>query len=345
MVAGWRPDRRARPLQRAGRSATASGAARRAGIDEWLLAALAELARDSRDHRHRARVGHGAAAVLLDGERAVAALDYEARSAGRRRGGLRRRARSVRGDAVAAAGGRPQSRRPALLAGAAAIPSSGRARRTALLWPQYWALVLCGERASEVTSLGCHTDLWRPAERAVLGPGAEARLGGAAGAAAPRRRRAGAGAPGAGGRARPAARAASSTAACTTATPRSTPPAACRSWPAAPFAVVSTGTWFVCLRPAARVRPPTIRPRTCWPTSTSTVGRRRPRGSWAAATTRPGWARRSARLGDPSLLGEAAALGRLARRAAAVCARPAPRWSWRGARTERSAWSPRRGRS
>lgn len=31
-----------------------------------------------------------------------------------------------------------------------------------LLYPQYWAWRLCGEKASEVTSLGCHTDLWQP---------------------------------------------------------------------------------------------------------------------------------------------------------------------------------------
>ena len=31
-----------------------------------------------------------------------------------------------------------------------------------LPWPQYWAWRLCGETASEVSSLGCHTDLWRP---------------------------------------------------------------------------------------------------------------------------------------------------------------------------------------
>jgi sugar (pentulose or hexulose) kinase len=34
-----------------------------------------------------------------------------------------------------------------------------------LLWPQYWAWRLCGVMASEVTSLGCHSDLWRPLER------------------------------------------------------------------------------------------------------------------------------------------------------------------------------------
>ena len=33
-----------------------------------------------------------------------------------------------------------------------------------LLYPQYWAWKLSGVMASEVTSLGCHTDLWRPGE-------------------------------------------------------------------------------------------------------------------------------------------------------------------------------------
>jgi sugar (pentulose or hexulose) kinase len=33
---------------------------------------------------------------------------------------------------------------------------------TILLWPQYWAWLLSGVASSEVTSLGCHTDLWSP---------------------------------------------------------------------------------------------------------------------------------------------------------------------------------------
>jgi len=33
-----------------------------------------------------------------------------------------------------------------------------------LLWPQYWAWRWSGVAASEVTSLGCHSDLWRPCE-------------------------------------------------------------------------------------------------------------------------------------------------------------------------------------
>lgn len=32
-----------------------------------------------------------------------------------------------------------------------------------LMYPQYWAWRLCEVAASEVTSLGCHTDLWQPA--------------------------------------------------------------------------------------------------------------------------------------------------------------------------------------
>src|SRR5207244_1238461 len=35
---------------------------------------------------------------------------------------------------------------------------------TILLWPQFWAWRLSGVIASEVSSLGCHTDLWRPLE-------------------------------------------------------------------------------------------------------------------------------------------------------------------------------------
>ncbi|CDX16639.1 Carbohydrate kinase, FGGY [Mesorhizobium sp. ORS 3324] len=45
-----------------------------------------------------------------------------------------------------------QKRFPAEFAKAAAI----------LMYPQYWALRLTGVTANEVTSLGCHTDLWNP---------------------------------------------------------------------------------------------------------------------------------------------------------------------------------------
>jgi len=35
---------------------------------------------------------------------------------------------------------------------------------TVLIYPQYWAFKLAGVLANEVTSLGCHTDLWCPSE-------------------------------------------------------------------------------------------------------------------------------------------------------------------------------------
>jgi sugar (pentulose or hexulose) kinase len=35
---------------------------------------------------------------------------------------------------------------------------------TIVTWPQYWAWRLCGVAAIEATSLGCHSDLWRPVE-------------------------------------------------------------------------------------------------------------------------------------------------------------------------------------
>ncbi|TPW30254.1 FGGY-family carbohydrate kinase [Pararhizobium mangrovi] len=38
--------------------------------------------------------------------------------------------------------------------------------RTILTYPQYWTYRLCGVASNEVTSLGCHTDLWNPHEGA-----------------------------------------------------------------------------------------------------------------------------------------------------------------------------------
>lgn len=38
-------------------------------------------------------------------------------------------------------------------------------QRRIIPWAQYWSWILSGVAASEVTSLGCHTDLWRPLAR------------------------------------------------------------------------------------------------------------------------------------------------------------------------------------
>ena len=55
-------------------------------------------------------------------------------------------------------------------------PRSPRATDILLL-PQYWAWRLCGVKATEVTSLGAHTHLWRPAEGRFSDLGTAARLG------------------------------------------------------------------------------------------------------------------------------------------------------------------------
>jgi sugar (pentulose or hexulose) kinase len=43
-----------------------------------------------------------------------------------------------------------------------AFPEAFARVELVLLYPQYWAWRLCGVAASEVTSLGCHTHLWAP---------------------------------------------------------------------------------------------------------------------------------------------------------------------------------------
>ncbi|SDG82788.1 MULTISPECIES: FGGY-family carbohydrate kinase [unclassified Duganella] len=46
-----------------------------------------------------------------------------------------------------------------------AFPAEFQRARHILMYPQYWAWRLSGVAASEVTSLGCHTDLWQPARQ------------------------------------------------------------------------------------------------------------------------------------------------------------------------------------
>ena len=50
-----------------------------------------------------------------------------------------------------------------------AFPEAFAEVRTIVTYPQYWAWRLTGAAATEVTSLGCHTDLWRPREKRFSG--------------------------------------------------------------------------------------------------------------------------------------------------------------------------------
>ncbi len=132
------------------------------GLEAWLMTSLASCARAGRVGRI-IPVGHGAAAALVRGGRLfVPPMDYEDPIAGPERALY-----AAQRDAFADSGS-------PLLPGALNLGMQlhhVEALRGPLPddvwilpWPQYWAWRLCGVMASEVTSLGCHTDLWRPIE-------------------------------------------------------------------------------------------------------------------------------------------------------------------------------------
>jgi hypothetical protein len=133
------------------------------GIGDWLRAALAEAARWL-EITAIVPVGHGAAGVLMAGDAAVAALDYEVGPPPEIAA-----AYDALRDPFAAI---LSPRLPGGLNLGAQLywleqlhPDAWPKTGWVLPWAQYWAWFLSGERASEVTSLGCHTDLWRPYER------------------------------------------------------------------------------------------------------------------------------------------------------------------------------------
>jgi L-fuculokinase len=134
-----------------------------AGIERWLGETLAAFP-DRAAIEALVPVAHGAAAVLLDSqERVRFAPDYEDRVF-----------ELVAGTYQAQRDPFSETFSPFLPLGL----NLGRQLhflesrhaghfediQSCLLYPQYWAWRLSGEKASEVTSLGCHTDLWRPRE-------------------------------------------------------------------------------------------------------------------------------------------------------------------------------------
>jgi sugar (pentulose or hexulose) kinase len=130
------------------------------GIDEWLMNTLREFAQQLTVSRIMT-VGHGAAAVLLqEGRLWAPPMDYEHEVSA-----------ADRADYA-------QQRDPFAETGSPGLPCGlnlglqlHHLERvcgplppdvTIVPWPQYWAWRLCGVAASEVSSLGCHTDLWQP---------------------------------------------------------------------------------------------------------------------------------------------------------------------------------------
>lgn len=133
-----------------------------AGIEAWMIGQLAEM-----PEKHRIRaivpVAHGAAMVLVGGEGEVLlAPDYEDGAYD----AVLAEYRALRPDFA-------ETLSPALPAGLnlgtqiffvqTMLPEIFQRTRMILTYPQYWSWRLSGVAASEVTSLGCHTDLWNPA--------------------------------------------------------------------------------------------------------------------------------------------------------------------------------------
>lgn len=131
------------------------------GISAWLVEALKAYA--GRDIGTIIPVGHGAGVVALnDDGPAFLPLDYE---------------QSLPAGVVA---GYREIRDPFALTGSPFLPDGlnlgaqlywlerlyPEEMRAATLmpWAQYWAWFLSGTAVSEVSSLGCHTDLWDPAK-------------------------------------------------------------------------------------------------------------------------------------------------------------------------------------
>ena len=133
-----------------------------AGIEHWLAEALRELGALA-PVTAVIPVGHGAAfAALREGRLACPPPDYEEELTATERAayGRQRDGFAVTGSPALPLGLNLGAQLHAL---DCRMPGWLDANTTLLPWAQYWAWRLCGVAASEVTSLGCHTDLWCPA--------------------------------------------------------------------------------------------------------------------------------------------------------------------------------------
>lgn len=132
------------------------------GIANWLIGALSKYAGE--DVSDIFPVGHGAGvAAIVDGQLAFPPLDYEFKIPA----DILSAYRGER-DAFALTGS------PALSEGLnlgaqlhllETLHPQEMQQATLLPWAQYWGWFLSGAAASEITSLGCHTDLWSPEPR------------------------------------------------------------------------------------------------------------------------------------------------------------------------------------
>lgn len=136
------------------------------GIEEWLRNSLGFFA-SRHPITHIVPVAHGAAAAIVRAGRLVCApMDYETSIPPNVRD---RYAAARDGFAVTGSPLLPQGLNLGLQLAWLEELIPGVFARPALIlpWPQYWAWVLSGVAASELTSLGSHTDLWSPHERSA----------------------------------------------------------------------------------------------------------------------------------------------------------------------------------
>jgi sugar (pentulose or hexulose) kinase len=130
------------------------------GIEKWLAATLREYARCG-DVGAIIPVGHGAAAALVrEGGLFAQPMDYEEQIDAREReryDSQRDEFRSTGSPSL------PQGLNLGVqLHRLEALTGPWPEDLRIVPWPQYWAWRLSGVLASEVTSLGCHSDLWNP---------------------------------------------------------------------------------------------------------------------------------------------------------------------------------------
>lgn len=131
------------------------------GISSWLVEQLAHMP-DKEKVQALVPIAHGAAMVMLDAAgQALLAPDYEdpAFEALSSAYSLLRPAFSET-FSPALPGGLNLGQQ--LYTVQTALPALFSKVQQILLYPQYWAWYFSGIAASEVTSLGCHTDLWQP---------------------------------------------------------------------------------------------------------------------------------------------------------------------------------------
>lgn len=212
------------------------------GLFGWVIEGLARIAAD---HAIDAivPVAHGATAALVAGDAlALPVLDYEFAGVAEFDAAYEPLARDF-----------AHTRSPRLPGGLnlgrqlfwleRRFPAEFARVTDVLLWPQYFAWRLSGAKASEVTSLGCHTDLWQPEARAFSSLARERGWSLRFPPLAPAWRRIGVIRP-------ELARATGLRADCAVLAGIHDSNASYlvhRAGRADPFAVVATGTWFVCM--------------------------------------------------------------------------------------------------